>query len=219
MVERQARSAATRRKIIDAAVELFDSAGYTNTGLGDIMETAGVTKGALYHHFTSKEALAVAIIDEGAGMVLKAYRGMGRSSGPALEGMIHAILVVIELANTDKLVRTSAILLKAFGKYSEASALNYRVWLDEIAVQARRAQEEGDLRAELDARVAADFIVCAMLGTELISNAVFGGEDLLPRVTRTWELVLSAIATEQALPYLLQFLSRESLRRGSMLTR
>jgi AcrR family transcriptional regulator len=220
MVVRQARSAATRRKIIDAAVELFDAAGYTNTGLGDIVERAGLTKGALYHHFTSKEALAVAIIEEGSQTLLKAYQRIGRSSAPALESMIHGVLVVVEMANTDKLVRMGAILLRIFAKFSEASTRNYRAWLDEIAVQARRAQAEGDLRADVDARAAGEFIVAAMLGTELISNAASGGQDLLARVARTWQLLLPAITTEQSLPYLLEFLSRESLRRGngSMLT-
>ena len=62
---RQARSEATRKKIVDAAVDLFAEVGYQATGLGDIIERAELTKGALYYHFDSKEALATAIIEEG----------------------------------------------------------------------------------------------------------------------------------------------------------
>ena len=47
---RQARSEATRKKIVDAAVELFTEVGYQATGLGDIIERAEMTKGALYYH-------------------------------------------------------------------------------------------------------------------------------------------------------------------------
>jgi AcrR family transcriptional regulator len=54
MIARQTRSEVTRRKIINAAVELFNDVGYSNAGLGDIIERAGMTKGALYHHFNSK---------------------------------------------------------------------------------------------------------------------------------------------------------------------
>jgi len=79
--------------------------------------------------------------------------------------------------------------------------------------QARRAQAEGDLRDDIDAQAAGEFIISAMLGAELISNAVSGGGDLLERVTGTWEFLLSAIASEQSLPYLREFLARESLRR------
>src|SRR4051794_29594196 len=106
MIVRQLRSEITRRKLIDAAVELFNDAGYANTGLGDIIDRAGMTKGALYHHFNSKEALAVAILNEGAGNLLKTFQGISRSSAPALESMIHGVLVAVELTYTDKLVRT-----------------------------------------------------------------------------------------------------------------
>jgi AcrR family transcriptional regulator len=213
MIARQTRSEVTRRKIIDAAVELFNDVGYSNAGLGDIIERAGMTKGALYHHFNSKEALAVAIINDGSDILLRTFRGISRSSAPALESMIHGVLVTVNLGNTDKLVRMGAVLLRIFAKFSEASTLNYGVWLAEMAEQARRAQAEGDLRDDIDAQAAGEFIVSTMLGAELISNAVSGGEDLLERVTRTWEFLLPSIASEQSLPYLREFLARESLRR------
>jgi AcrR family transcriptional regulator len=215
MVVRQARSAATRRKIIDAAVELFDAVGYANAGLGDIVEGAGLTKGALYHHFTSKEALAVAIIEEGSQTLLKGYQAVSRSSAPALESMIHGVFVLVDLGATDKLVHMGAALLRLFANFSEVSTINYSAWLEEIAEQALRAQAEGDLRADVEARAAGEFVVSAMLGTQLLSDAISGGQDLLARMTRTWELLLPAITTEQSLPYLLEFLSRESLRRGN----
>jgi AcrR family transcriptional regulator len=214
MAVRQARSVATRRKIIDGAVELFDEMGYPHVGLGDIVERAGLTKGALYHHFESKEALAVAIIEEGSATLLGTYQAITRSPAPALESMIHGAFVTAELGNTDKLVRVGARLLQIFATFSEVSTVNYRAWLDEIARQARRAQAEGDLRADIDAQWAGEFIVSAMLGTEVISNAVSGGADLIVRVSRTWELLLSAVASEQSRPYLFEYLGRESLRRG-----
>ena len=213
MIARQTRSEVTRRKIIDAAVELFNDVGYSNAGLGDIIERAGMTKGALYHHFNSKEALAVAIINEGSDILLKTFQGISRSSAPALESMIHGVFVTVNLGNTDKLVRMGSVLLRIFAKFSEASTVNYGVWLAAIGEQARRAQAEGDLRDDIDAQAAGEFIVSTVLGTELISNAVSGGEDLMERVTRTWEFLLPAIASEQSLPYLQEFLARESLRR------
>jgi AcrR family transcriptional regulator len=213
VIARQTRSEVTRRKIIDAAVGLFNDVGYSNAGLGEIIERAGMTKGALYHHFNSKEALAVAIINEGSDILLKTFQGISRSSAPALESMIHGVLVTVNLGNTDKLVRMGAVLLRIFAKFSEASTLNYGVWLAEMGEQARRAQAEGDLRDDIDAQAAGEFIVSTMLGAELISNALSGGEDILERATRTWEFLLPAIASEQSLPYLREFLARESLRR------
>ena len=76
---RQARSEATRRKIIDSAVDLINEIGYPAAGLGDIIERAELTKGALYDHFDSKEALATAIIEEGSESLFGAFREAGRS--------------------------------------------------------------------------------------------------------------------------------------------
>jgi AcrR family transcriptional regulator len=77
-----------------------------------------MTKGALYHHFNSNEALAVAIIDQALGILLKTFQGVSRSFAPALQSMIHGVLVVAELANTDKLARTAAVTLRIFAKSS-----------------------------------------------------------------------------------------------------
>lgn len=49
-----------RDKLLDAALNLLRAKGYTATTLDDLCAAAGVTKGAFFHHFASKEALAVA---------------------------------------------------------------------------------------------------------------------------------------------------------------
>jgi TetR/AcrR family transcriptional repressor of nem operon len=53
----------TRAKLLDAAFDLFRARGYSATSVDDLCAAAGVTKGAFFHHFASKEALAVAAAD------------------------------------------------------------------------------------------------------------------------------------------------------------
>lgn len=50
--------------MLDAAASLFQSGGYHATGMHDVMRTAGVTGGALHHHFPTKRALGLAVIRE-----------------------------------------------------------------------------------------------------------------------------------------------------------
>jgi AcrR family transcriptional regulator len=55
---------ATRRRILAAAHEEFWRRGYRAGSLNGIVEAAGVTKGALFHHFRDKNALALAVVEE-----------------------------------------------------------------------------------------------------------------------------------------------------------
>src|SRR5262249_30993549 len=61
-VSRQEQSEKTRSAIIDAAAAAFDAHGYQGAGLSLILDQAGVTRGALYFHFASKEELAQELI-------------------------------------------------------------------------------------------------------------------------------------------------------------
>src|SRR3982751_5162824 len=53
-----------RGKMLDVAAELFQARGYHATSLGDVMTAAGVSGGALHHHFPTKKALALKVIEE-----------------------------------------------------------------------------------------------------------------------------------------------------------
>jgi AcrR family transcriptional regulator len=216
---RQARAEATRKKIINAAVDLFADVGYQSTGLGDIIERAEMTKGALYYHFDSKEALATAIIDEGATTALTAFRNIGEPSAPALENMIHGVFVVADLIRTDKTVRIGAQLLRAFGKFNEATVQAQSHLLAKMVNQARQAIVQGDLRDDLDPAAVGEVIVGAMLGAEMLSNLSSGGADLIERIARAWTLLLPAVTTEGSLPYFREFLARESMRQAPSVSR
>jgi AcrR family transcriptional regulator len=59
-----ARSAATRAALIGAATQLFGERGYANVGTQEIVEAAGVTRGALYHQFADKRELFLAVVED-----------------------------------------------------------------------------------------------------------------------------------------------------------
>lgn len=209
---RQARSEATRRKIIISAAELFSEIGYPATGLADIIKRAEMTKGALYYHFDSKESLATAIIEEGSANLVNTFRSITDSSAPALEGMIHGLFVLADLLSTDNVARSATHLLRAFSEFNEAAVRTFGGWQDEMTTRARQASEEGDLRADRDPVAVGETIMAAMMGTELLSNATSRDADLLRRMTNTWEILLPGIVSDESLPYFREFLAREALR-------
>jgi AcrR family transcriptional regulator len=212
---RQARSEATRRKIIMSAVELFNEIGYAAAGLGDIIDRAEMTKGALYYHFDSKESLATAIIEECSTHLVEAFRNITASPAPALETIIHGVFVVADLLSTDQIARSGAQLLRAFGEFNDVAARTYGGWVAEMTERTRQAIDEGDVRGDLDPMAVGETIVGSMLGAELLANATTAGADVLQRVARTWEVLLPAIVRPESLPYFDEFLARESLRHSS----
>lgn len=63
-----------RRRIIDAAYELFYRCGFGRAGVDAIAEAAHVTKRTLYHHFDSKDALLAAVLEDQHGLMLERLR-------------------------------------------------------------------------------------------------------------------------------------------------
>lgn len=63
------RTEATRALLVEAAKKLFTEKSYAATGTPEIVAAAGITRGALYHHFADKEALFAAVAEQEAAAV------------------------------------------------------------------------------------------------------------------------------------------------------
>ncbi len=217
---RQVRSEVTRRKILDAAIEVFGEVGYPAAGWGTIIERTGMTKGALYHHFDSKDSLASAIIEEGSETLVVAFRNVCGSSSPALENMIHGTFAVTNVLNSDKTARAAEQLTAALSGFNKAAAHFCASLVELMTAEARRAAAEGDLREDVDPVVVSESVIGAVFGTRLLSTAIAAkglvgddvNEDLIARTGCMWEVLLGGIASETSLPYFRQFLAREALR-------
>ena len=76
------RSATMRQALMDAARLLFTQKGFAATATPEIVAAAGVTRGALYHHFADKEALFAAVVRAEAEAVANAVRKAELPSEP-----------------------------------------------------------------------------------------------------------------------------------------
>ncbi|MCF3640476.1 TetR family transcriptional regulator [Rhizobium sp. TRM95111] len=105
------RTEATRLALIDAARRLFVQRGYAETATPDIVAAAGVTRGALYHHFEDKKALFRTVVEREAGRVAEEVE---RRAAPA--GSPRAALTAGAGAYFDAMAvagRTRLLLLEA----------------------------------------------------------------------------------------------------------
>ncbi len=105
------RTEQTRQALIEAARRLFVERGYADTATPDIVAAAGVTRGALYHHFEDKKALFRAVIEREAAAVREAIEQSAKPEAQPREAMIAgaaAYFDAMEVAG-----RTRLLLLEA----------------------------------------------------------------------------------------------------------
>lgn len=82
-----AKSETRRQQVLDAALEVFARDGYGNAAVDDIARASSTSKGGVYFHFPSKQALFLALMDEAGGMLLdRVERAMAEQPDPLAKG-------------------------------------------------------------------------------------------------------------------------------------
>lgn len=71
MIKEQERSQTRRQRILDAAVQVFTGKGYRDAGMEDIAAAAETSKGGVYFHFASKQALFLNLLDRMAALLVE----------------------------------------------------------------------------------------------------------------------------------------------------
>ncbi|AXB44162.1 TetR/AcrR family transcriptional regulator [Amycolatopsis albispora] len=89
-------SESTRSALVTSAVELFTSGGYAGTSLDEVARRARVTKGALYHHFSGKQALFEAAFDAVENEVIDRLRQARSGPEPAWDRAIACLRTFLQ---------------------------------------------------------------------------------------------------------------------------
>jgi AcrR family transcriptional regulator len=129
------RTEATRRDLIAAARKLFTEKSYAETSTPEIVAAAGVTRGALYHHFADKQALFQAVVEQEAAEVAAEIESASPASLPPREALLAGSEAYLQAMRTPG--RTRLLLL-------DGPAVLGRAEMDEIdARHGNRTLREG----------------------------------------------------------------------------
>ena len=119
---RQQYSATTKRALVEVATRQFSEHGYGGTSLDAIVAGARVTKGALYHHFSGKQALFEAVFakveDDASKQIRRALRGTHDPWEKALAGL-NAFLDVVQEPTYQRVVIQDGPAILGYERFRE----------------------------------------------------------------------------------------------------
>jgi AcrR family transcriptional regulator len=166
-----------KRRLLDVAAAAFQSRGYHATSMHDIMRDAGATGGALYHHFTTKKALGLAVIQE---RVAKAVEETWIQPVTSARSATDGILAVFKQVAAELDERGSVLGCPLSNLALELSLADpdFRIAVQNVFETGRRAivqklrldQAAGAL-AELDPEGFATFVVASFSGAMALAKA------------------------------------------------
>ncbi|QIP88282.1 TetR/AcrR family transcriptional regulator [Streptomyces sp. Tu 2975] len=191
---RQERAVRTRRAILVAAAEVFDEVGYEAATISEILKRSGLTKGALYFHFASKEELAQGVLAEQVHALPDLPEGELMLQTAVDRALLLAYLLRRDTG--DPIVRGSVRLTVEQGALRDG--LDRRVpmqaWTEQTQVLFEQAQTAGEILPHVDLVGAAKTFVGAFTGVQVLSNIMTGRQDMTERVADLYRFLMTAIA-------------------------
>ncbi|MFB7341130.1 ScbR family autoregulator-binding transcription factor [Streptomyces hydrogenans] len=189
----QARAIRTRRIILDSAAAVFAERGYERATIGEILARAGVTKGALYFHFASKEELALGVLS--AQLLDEPLT----PQDVKLQELVDQGFLLAHRLQTDSLVQASVALALDSGATSVDRAAPFQAWVDQVAEALTVAKARGEILPHVKVLDTAELFSGAFAGIQTMSQVVCDRNDLTHRVVVLLQHVLPSISTPAVL--------------------
>lgn len=196
---KQSRSENTRLHLVRSAAVLFDRLGFSGATLEDVSRSAGVTKGAFYFHFSSKDELGGAIQAEACGLLRGAVYGAVGARVPALQALVDLTFELVWWLESEPLVRASFRTARECGHRGRPFLDFHNEWLAAIETLLLAAERAGDLRGDVDIEKVATLVFSVSSGLEMLWWTGIRDGDIAPAVEAMWRTMLPGIATPVAL--------------------
>jgi AcrR family transcriptional regulator len=173
----------TRQDLLNAALTIFSRKGFEATRLEDIAQLAGVTRGAIYHHFGGKDELFFALLDDAAAHSNRAIQQATEEGGSLLQVLSRILVYTFNLLEDDSLFRQVMALSLSIANSDELARRKYKEaeeLVDNISQALAGGIESGELRPDLDPKNAARALLAYQNGLALLwfyNRDVFSVKD------------------------------------------
>ena len=167
----------TRERLLQAGYREIYRSGFQSASIDNILAATNVTKGALYHHFQSKEALGHAIIDEVVATLprdrwfLPLERSTDKNPIDALISVVRAIPTrPKDIKGGCPLVNLAQEMSPLDEQFRKRLERIFHAWQEAIATVLRRGQSQGTVRRDLLPEEAATFLIAMVEGYEVLAK-------------------------------------------------
>ena len=203
------RADTTRDQILRAAAHQFAQRPYYAVGLDDILAEAQLTKGAMYFHFRSKHALALAIVDEQTERAAESVKNLLSRKLSGLESLIDVSYLIAVGDITHDVTRASFNLLESVGRTEKLQARLLGGWIQLMGEIAQRGIAEGDIVDQADPEDIGRLLVSIFVGMRQASN-LDEPVQLLSDFGKALSKVLGGIVQPDRIDYFAQFVKRRT---------
>ncbi|MGP4047408.1 ScbR family autoregulator-binding transcription factor [Streptomyces sp. 2A115] len=190
---KQARAIRTRRIILEAAAKVFEEYGYQAATITEILKVAGVTKGALYFHFESKEDLAHGVLTEQNQRLTVPQRAC------EMQELIDVVALHGHQLQTSPMVRAGVRLSMNQQAHGLDRSGPFTRWVKVIQGLLDAARTQGELLPHVDTVETAGVIVGSFAGVQSMSEVASDYEDLALRVAALMRHLLPSIVLPSVL--------------------
>jgi AcrR family transcriptional regulator len=180
------KGAATRALLLQVAAEGFAQRGYAETTMAELIARSGLTKGAFYFHFSSKEQLALAVIEEKQRQWVDSVQLAIDSEGRAIDRLRVVGLALVRVHRDDPSAFSVSRLTRDLAHIPDVTDTvrsHMRAWLGLLSGLIGQAQADGDLPATIDADDLAAVLVAATDGLKDLGGLI----DAPSRARRSFE--------------------------------
>jgi AcrR family transcriptional regulator len=160
---RRSRSVRTRERIVAAATHVFARRGLHGARVADIAEEAGIAYGLVYHHFRNKEEILAAIFQERWGRHLGYLEEVAASPAPVRERLARLVHFWVETYRNEPHLMT-VMINEISRSYEFIESHDVGTVMEAFAIvegMLARARDGGELRADLDCRLASYLVLGA----------------------------------------------------------